>query len=144
MVRPMTMPLTGSCNCGAVAFEVSGPPRDVIACHCTLCRKQSGQYVGFTAAWNEHFRVTEDRGLKWYRSGPDTVRGFCGTYGAVLLFRHDGAEHVSIAAGAFDGATGLSLKAHIFAADKGDYYDIAGEGVEVCEAYGHHIEMPDR
>jgi hypothetical protein len=32
----------GSCLCGAVAFEITGPLRSVIACHCHQCRKQTG------------------------------------------------------------------------------------------------------
>ena len=34
--------LTGSCLCGAVAFEVDGPVAGVGQCHCSLCRKVSG------------------------------------------------------------------------------------------------------
>src|SRR5262245_23873659 len=29
---------TGSCLCGAVRFDITGPLRPVIACHCTQCR----------------------------------------------------------------------------------------------------------
>ena len=36
---------TGSCLCGAVAFEITGPLRPVIACHCHQCRKQTGTYM---------------------------------------------------------------------------------------------------
>jgi hypothetical protein len=135
---------TGSCNCGAVAFEVTGGLRDVIACHCSICRRQTGHFAAFTAAWNEDFHLTRHDGLKWYRSGPETERGFCGACGSTLFFRRDGAERISIAAGVFDGATGLELKAHIFADDKGDYYEIDGAGMEVCAAYDHHIQMPVR
>ncbi len=34
--------LTGSCLCGAVAFEVDGPIAGIGQCHCSLCRKVSG------------------------------------------------------------------------------------------------------
>ncbi|HGG64526.1 MAG TPA: GFA family protein, partial [Rhodobacteraceae bacterium] len=36
---------TGGCLCGAVTYVVNGPLRDVIACHCTQCRKSSGHHV---------------------------------------------------------------------------------------------------
>jgi hypothetical protein len=36
---------TGSCLCGAVAFEITGALRSVIACHCHQCRKQTGTYM---------------------------------------------------------------------------------------------------
>ena len=40
---------TGSCLCRAVAFEITGPLRPVIACHCHQCRKQTGTYMSSTA-----------------------------------------------------------------------------------------------
>ncbi len=135
---------SGSCICGAVTFTVDGGLRPVIACHCQTCRKASGHFVAFTAAWTESFEITQARGLKWYRSGETTERGFCGECGATLFFRRDGAEHISIAAGAFDGATGLALSAHIFAVEKGDYYTIVDDGVEIRATHGHHVEMPRR
>jgi hypothetical protein len=44
---------TGSCLCGAVAFEITGPLRSVIACHCHQCRKQTGTYMSSTAVKDE-------------------------------------------------------------------------------------------
>ena len=40
----------GSCLCGAVHFEVRGPLGPPDACHCTQCRKQSGQGIMYGAA----------------------------------------------------------------------------------------------
>lgn len=40
------MSLRGSCLCGAVEFEVAGElERQPEACHCSMCRKQSGHYL---------------------------------------------------------------------------------------------------
>jgi hypothetical protein len=64
---------TGSCLCGAVTFEVDGPLRPVIACHCVQCRKQTGNYMSATAARDSDLKLIEDRGLKWFRSS-DTAR----------------------------------------------------------------------
>jgi hypothetical protein len=35
-------PLTGSCLCGAVEYEVSGPVLRFLHCHCERCRKATG------------------------------------------------------------------------------------------------------
>ena len=134
---------SGSCLCGAVQFRISGPLKQVIGCHCTMCRKQTSHFLAFTAAWNENFELTKEQGLKWYRSSESSRRGFCVECGSVLFFATDGAEKISIAAGAFDGPTQLDMAAHIYVADKGDYYRITDD----CPQYdqgGDNVAMPPR
>ncbi len=46
----MTAPYRGSCLCGETKFEVHGPLRNSVACHCTQCRKQTGHYLSATSA----------------------------------------------------------------------------------------------
>lgn len=116
---------TGSCLCGAVAYEVEGPLREVIGCHCTQCRKQTGHYMAATAAKLDKFRIVKDEGLRWYRSSDMAERGFCQICGSTLFWQGKGRDYVAIAAGSVDGETGQRIAFHIFCADKGDYYDIA-------------------
>jgi hypothetical protein len=117
---------TGSCLCGAVKYEVHGPLRDVIACHCGQCRKQTGTYMSATGAKLAHLKLTEQRGLKWYRSSAEAKRGFCGECGSPLFWQGEGRDYMAITAGSLDGATGLKLAGHIFCDDAGDYYEIRG------------------
>jgi hypothetical protein len=116
---------TGSCLCGGVAYEVEGPLREVIGCHCTQCRKQTGHYMAATAAKLGKFRIIRDKGLRWYRSSDMAERGFCQICGSTLFWQGKGRDYVAIAAGTVDGETGQRIAGHIFCADKGDYYDIA-------------------
>jgi hypothetical protein len=115
---------SGSCLCGAVAYEVEGPLREVIGCHCTQCRKQTGHYMAATAAKLDKFRIVKDEGLRWYRSSDMAERGFCQICGSTLFWQGKGRDYVAIAAGTVDGDTGLRIAGHIFCADKGDYYEI--------------------
>ncbi len=121
--------LKGSCLCGAVRYEAKGPFRPVIACHCVECRKSTGNYFTSSAAYKENFHLTEDRGLKWYQSGANTRRGFCGECGATLLFEHSGRDRISFSGGTIDGESGLKIAGNIFAAEKGDYYSLDHEPV---------------
>ena len=114
---------TGSCLCGAVKYVVDGPLRDVIACHCGQCRKQTGNYMSATAAQDSDLTIVEARGLKWYRSSATARRGFCGECGSVLFWKGEGRDYTSIAAGSVDGPTGVKLAGHIFCDSAGDYYD---------------------
>lgn len=116
----------GSCLCGAVRYEVSGPLRPVIGCHCTQCRKQTGHYMAATAAKLGDFKVTKDEGLRWFRSSNHAERAFCQICGSTLFWQGKDRDYVAIAAGTLDGVTGLNIAGHIFCADKGDYYEIEG------------------
>ena len=115
--------MTGGCLCGAVTYVVRGPLRPVVACHCTQCRKTSGHHVAATSARREDITVTGNP--VWYQSSETARRGFCGVCGS-QLFWDGGGANISIFAGTLDGGTGLTLAGHIFCADKGDYYKIAG------------------
>ena len=116
--------MNGSCLCGAVAFEVEGPLRPVIACHCTQCRKISGHYWAASSAPDAAITMTQDAGLRWFRASDTAQRGFCGDCGSTLFWKPDDAPRTAIAAAALDGEA-PKLAAHVFVADKGDYYDIA-------------------
>ncbi len=121
--------MRGSCECGAVTYVLSGPLRPVVGCHCAQCRKTSGHYVAATQSAADDFTLTQDVGLKWYRSSPTAQRGFCGTCGSSLFWREDGTDHISIMAGTIDGPTCLTMDRHIHADTKGDYYDLPGGDV---------------
>lgn len=120
----MTEPRGGGCLCGAVRYAVTGPLRDVVACHCSQCRRTTGHFLAATAARHANFRITADAGLKWYPSSPGARRGFCSVCGSTLFWEGLGKPHVSIAAGTLDDSSGLKTVCHIHVADKGAYYEI--------------------
>jgi hypothetical protein len=115
----------GSCLCGGVAFEIDGPLRPVVACHCSQCRKQSGHYAAFTACDDSHLTFERQDSLAWFAASDMAKRGFCSRCGSLLFWKGKDRTYTSIAAAAIDGPTGLRLEGHIFCADKGDYYEIA-------------------
>jgi hypothetical protein len=125
----MTTLFRGSCLCGETVFEVHGPLRNSIACHCTQCRKQTGHYLSATSAAMDDFRLLRDEHVRWYRASDTARRAFCSKCGSTLFWQADAnPQRISIATGAFDGPTGLVTEGHIFCASKGDYYVIPEEG----------------
>lgn len=114
----------GSCLCGAVRFTIRGPLGKVSFCHCSQCRKQTGLYYASTDVANDHVEVTGADNITWYRSSDSAERGFCRICGSALFWRGDGADQVSILAGAFDQPTELVVGSHIYCADKADFYEI--------------------
>ncbi len=122
---------TGGCLCGSVGFRVDGPLRPVVNCHCVQCRKTSGNFVAATAALRDDLTMTEQSGLRWYRSSEQARRGFCGTCGASVFWEPDQGERIAIMAGALDSPTGLYSVAHIYVASAGDYYDLNDDLVKI-------------
>lgn len=116
---------SGSCLCGAVRFRTRGALREVVACHCSQCRKQTGLYVAATNVPLDRIAIEGADAITWYDASAFARRGFCATCGSLLFWQAHGASDISILAGAFDKPTGLALAYHIFCADKGDFYEIA-------------------
>lgn len=114
----------GSCLCGRITLEVRGAMREVVGCHCTQCRKQTGSYYMATNAPDEALTVHGEENLTWYRASESARRGFCSHCGSALFWKHDDHPFTSVMAGCFEAPTGLKLTRHIFVADKGDYYDL--------------------
>jgi hypothetical protein len=63
--------------------------------------------------------------VQWYEATPKAKRGFCPTCGSFLFWKANDEDSVSFSLGALEAPTGVRLKRHIFAEDKGDYYDIS-------------------
>ncbi|MEM1130033.1 MAG: GFA family protein [Pseudomonadota bacterium] len=114
-------PLTGGCLCGAVRYEVSATLRDVVACHCSQCRRTSGHHVAATAAPRDAVTLTGD--VTWYHSSETARRGFCPVCGSNLFWDGPGPA-LMIFAGTLDRTEGLRMASHLWCADKGGYYRI--------------------
>ena len=127
MSTAQTTSSSGVCLCGAVRFEVAGPLRPVVYCHCEQCRKTSGHFVAATACNSEDLKITIDRGLRWYRSSPKAQRGFCQHCGSSLFWKPDHDSYVSIMAGSLAAPTGLTSSRHIYVHMAADYYAINDE-----------------
>ena len=114
----------GGCLCGAVRYEVRGPMRGVVNCHCDMCRRLHGACGAYTKVENIALSLVSESGLAWFASSGQARRGFCRTCGASLFWQPSGAQTTSIAAGTLDPPSGLVTIGHIFTAEKGDFYDI--------------------
>jgi len=113
----------GGCLCGGVTYELRGPLRCVVGCHCVQCRKTSGHYVAATQVAAADAVVQGDT-LTWFRSSLDAERGFCRVCGGNLFWRRVGGDRLSIFAGTIDGDTGLKMESQLYTESAGDYYEL--------------------
>jgi hypothetical protein len=127
---------TGACLCGGVAYEVRGPLRDVVVCHCSRCRRTHGHAAAYTECHGDQLTLVQDSWLRWY-DADERQRGFCGRCGASVFWREAAEpETISIAAGTLDEPTGLRISEQIWVDSAGDYYRLSAEGELHSEGLG--------
>ncbi|WP_073953283.1 GFA family protein [Thalassospira sp. TSL5-1] len=114
----------GGCHCGAVRYEVRGTIDDVELCHCHLCAKLHGHISAYASVDKDELHLINESGLRWYRLSEKTDRGFCKECGSALFWRAVRSSRIAITPGTLDGPSGVTTKAQIFCAFKGDYYPI--------------------
>ena len=128
--------MRGSCLCGDVVWEGTGPGELVHYCHCGMCRKVHGTpfatAAGFPAS---DFRfVAGEAGIRGYASSPGNERRFCGRCGSsVPGAPFDGTVFVPL--GNVDGDPGGRPVAHIFVASKAPWYDVPDDELPRFDAY---------
>lgn len=118
---------TGGCLCGAVRYEVNGPLRGVVNCHCTMCQRLHGGFGGHSKAKRTDVTLTEDRGLAWYKTSEYARRGFCRECGSGLFWEPVAQEGTGILAGTLDQPNGLKTLGHIFVGEKPDHYELTDD-----------------
>lgn len=94
--------LTGGCQCGAIRFALSAPPKRVSICHCRMCQKAVGApFASYADVMNEHFRWTRGTPAA-FQSSSRAMRDFCAACGTPLSYRVIGGPNIEITTGAFD------------------------------------------
>ena len=94
--------VTGGCQCGAVRYELNGPPRRASICHCRMCQRATGSYFAPLANVElENFTITRGE-LAIYASSPVAERGFCAKCGSPLTFSYTELEDISVTIGSLD------------------------------------------
>ena len=102
MMTPAKPILTGGCQCGAIRFALSAPPRKVSICHCRMCQKASGApFASFAEIENSDFTWTRGKPAA-FRSSSIAERDFCSDCGTPLSFRRIDGPRIEIMTGTFD------------------------------------------
>ena len=123
----------GSCLCGGIRFEISGPVDGITQCHCSICRKSNG--TAFIATI-----VVPAEQLTWL-SGEDLVRtfarpsgygvSFCSVCGSPAPDPDAKRTRYGVPAGLLDGDAPLRVKEHIFVGSKARWDLIAGDAPQL-------------
>jgi hypothetical protein len=102
MTTDTKLALTGGCQCGAIRFALSAPPKKVSICHCRMCQKASGApFASFADIENADFAWTRGKPAA-FRSSSIAERHFCAACGTPLSFRRLDGPRIEIMTGTFD------------------------------------------
>jgi hypothetical protein len=117
--------LTGSCLCGAVAYQVDAPLERIVHCHCRTCRKTHGTaFSSVTAVPREKFRWTRGEDvLSAYESSPGKLRRFCSRCGSHIMAERVAQPVVMLRLGCLDTAVDERPQMHIWRSNAASWYD---------------------
>jgi hypothetical protein len=121
---------TGGCLCGAVRFEISGPIRHIVHCHCSQCRKAQGSAFatnGIVSASDFSLLSGADH-LTGYVSSQGQTKYFCKTCGSPIMSKTESKpDQVRVRIGTVESDIVERPEAHIFATSKANWETIAGD-----------------
>jgi hypothetical protein len=126
---PDSSPVSGSCFCGAVRFEVDMPTLFCGHCHCSMCRRSNGAaFVTWFAVPIEQLRLVQAEALVRHRSSDQGTRSFCGRCGSQLFCengRHP--ERIDITLASMAGPIDRPPQAHLYYDSRAHWIDGAEE-----------------
>ncbi|ACJ29818.1 Glutathione-dependent formaldehyde-activating, GFA [Shewanella piezotolerans WP3] len=120
----------GSCLCNKVKYEIDGELKDVLNCHCSMCRKLHGAAFRTRAQINStDWRTIEGKEfIKFYESSPGEHKGFCSECGSNLYTKFDAKPNVlGFPLGTLDTDPKVTPSRHIFVGSKAPWHEIADD-----------------
>ena len=124
----MSQVTKGSCNCGAVAFQVKVKLEDVYICHCSICRKSTGSGgIAVSVVANEDFAwcAGQSNIKTWHKPGHDWETSFCINCGSPLPGKNDESSIYIPVSLLNTGAAQLKIKKHLFLDSKAPWEEVA-------------------
>lgn len=122
--------VTGGCLCGAVRFEISGPIRHIVHCHCSQCRKAQGSAFATNGIVSKsEFKLLAGADeLAGYESTPGQTKYFCRTCGSPIMSKTASKpDQVRVRLGSIDSDIKERPEAHIFAGSRANWEEISGD-----------------
>jgi hypothetical protein len=121
--------VNGSCFCGTVRYEASGPFDSMTSCHCSMCRKHHGSaFATYIASPADGFHwIQGEDALLEYKSSAQGTRVSCGVCGSAVQMTMPDSPFVFLPAGPLEGELGIKPQAHIFVGSKAPWHTITDD-----------------
>lgn len=117
----------GKCLCAEVMVKINGPISDIIHCHCSLCRKNSGTAYATNGFINraDFEIVTGENSLTTFAFKPGRNRHFCTKCGSPAVFSSNDQDpnRLRIRLGILDSDIAERPISHNFVTSKANWED---------------------
>jgi len=130
--------VSGECNCGAVAFELTDDAQGIFVCHCSICRRLTGSNgIAVVLIGNENFRWLRGEELisNWKKPQHDWISCFCSVCGSTLPVANDESRMAVPAGLLLEGIENLKVIHHIWVDSKAHWDDIGDSGQQHFQAF---------
>jgi hypothetical protein len=120
----------GSCLCKRVRYEIDGPLKDVLNCHCSMCRKlHAAAFRTRASVRTKHWKtVAGEEFIKFYESSPGEHKAFCSECGSSLFTKFDRhPDWLGFPLGTLDSDPGVKPTRHVFVKSKAPWFDITDD-----------------
>ena len=127
----------GQCNCGEVTFEINEKISDIYVCHCSECRKYTGNNgVAVVIVKNEVFRWTQgEKNIStWNKPTGEWQSQFCRNCGSSLPVMNDKSSMAVPAGSITTGDQALKVAHHIWVGSKATWD-------EICNGKQHYASF---
>jgi hypothetical protein len=122
----MTDVVNGSCLCGEVAYQLSGPLRSFKYCHCSRCRTVTGSAHAANLYVNpSQFTLVKGEALYGRYELEDAefyATGFCKQCGSNLPWLTQTGQKMIIPAGSIDDDIEVTPSQNIFCGSQANWY----------------------
>ena len=119
--------ISGSCLCGEVSYEFTGPVKVFQYCHCTRCQKITGTaHASNIIIDPAHFKWIKSEGNVGRYELPEAkhfASSFCKTCGSTLPWITQSQKAMIVPAGTLDDDPKVKPMHNIFYADKACWYE---------------------
>jgi hypothetical protein len=121
---------TGGCLCGAIQFEIRGPIRNIVYCHCSQCRKAQGSaFASNGIVDSQAFEILTgaDR-LTGFEATPGQIKYFCKQCGSPIMSKTvSRPDQIRVRLGTINSDITERPGAHIFVTSKANWETLCGD-----------------
>ncbi|MBD3670355.1 MAG: GFA family protein [Gammaproteobacteria bacterium] len=128
----------GQCNCGSVTFEIEDDVSDIYVCHCSICRRYTGNNgVAVVIVCNEkfHWLTGEENITTWIKPVGDWQSSFCRVCGSSLPVKNDESSMAVPAGSITEGGENMNVAHHIWVDSKAGWDEICDSGKRHSESF---------